>query len=146
MSEYRFIYNQFSCIDNGSIFHSKTFFDLHKALQESFYFEYLKKDKVIASIQFFESSDNLWRSPIRGTFSGLSLDVDVQMSEIINFICLIEDFLRSRSAKTLEILVAPLVYNSALTSVQIYSLYSLGFTFSNCDLNYTLKINSEKTW
>jgi lipid II:glycine glycyltransferase (peptidoglycan interpeptide bridge formation enzyme) len=65
------------------------------------------------------------------------------MSEIINFICLIEDFLRSRSAKTLEILVAPLVYNSALTSAQIYSLYSLGFTFSNCDLNYTLKINSE---
>lgn len=142
MSDYKFAHNCFYKPELGAIFQHKSFLDLHKKTDEFFYFEYLKLDEVIASIYFCKMSNGKWRSPLRGTFSGLYAGVDVRLQELLDFMGHVEDFMRQNGADCLEILVPPLAHQSSLNSRQIYLLHSLNYQFSQCDLNYTLDVSS----
>ena len=142
MSEYKFSYNCFYRDGLGAIFQQKSFLDLHKENDEYFYFEYLKVDRVIANIYFCKTINNLWRSPLRGTFSGLYFDENVTLQELSDFMTQVEDVMETYSAASLEILVPPLAHQSSLNSRQIYLLHSLNYIFTHCDLNYSLRVDT----
>lgn len=143
MSDYKFVHNCFYEPNLGAIFQHKSFLDLHNQSSDFFYFEYLKFDKVIASIYFCKSLNDRWRSPLRGTFSGLHFGADVKLNELLDFMMQVEDFMRGHGAKSLEILAPPLAHQTSLNSRQIYLLYSLGYQFNQCDLNYTMTVSPQ---
>lgn len=94
MSEYKFLFNCFCDNKLGAIFQQKSFLDLHKKDGRYFYFEYLKSDRVIANIYFCRGLNESWRSPLKGTFSGLYFDEDIHLQELTDFMLQVEGVMK----------------------------------------------------
>jgi len=134
--------NEFHGQPAGSIFHMPDFFTLHTNEQEGHYFEWLINQIPVASIHFTNIGEGIWRSPARGTFAGFNLIPGVSIQELISFCNAIESELKSRGAKFLEILPAPMAHNPIDFSLQYYALTCSGYQVSQMDLNHAIQINS----
>jgi hypothetical protein len=141
MSDYTIVENGFVGSDPVFLFQSHAFFHLH-ARSSACYFELCHKGKVKAHIHFTSvDDDGAWRSPARGTFSGLGFLEDTDLNELFLFFKSVESALRSKGANVLEVLPAPQAYDPVAFSKQVYLLRSCGFEMIRCDLNQSLNID-----
>lgn len=142
MNSLRFHTNSFICSEYFNLFQSQVFYNLH-ASRDSVYFELVRNHKTLACAHFAPSDAlGTWRSPVRGTFSGISFTQGVQLRELAYFIGEIENTLKGLGAKAIEVLPAPQSHNEAAFSTQVYILRSFGFEISRCDINQSLQVDA----
>lgn len=142
MTDYSLVENAFVGSDRDELFQHEAFFRLHDELGGA-YFELCRRGRAAAVIHFTQVDvEGTWRSPARGTFAGLSFDVDLKFRELSTFFEGVESALRAKGAKSLEVLPAPQAHNATNFAQQVYLLRLFGFETIQCDLNQSLEIDS----
>lgn len=142
MSVYTLVENAFVGSDRNELFQQPAFFRLH-AESGGVYFDLCHKGRSAALIHFTPvDREGAWRSPARGTFAGLSFDVDLKFRELFTFFEGVESALRAKGAKSLEVLPAPQAHSATNFAQQVYLLRLFGFETIQCDLNQSLEIDS----
>jgi hypothetical protein len=142
MSEYKIFENTFIGSETDVLFQKAPFFLMH-AHSGAAYFELFRSGKVKANVHFTPIDESgTWRSPARGTYAGLSFVEDLKFRELFAFFDGVQTALRSKGAKSLEVLLAPQSHDSAAFAKQVFLLRSFGFETTKCDINQSLEIDS----
>jgi hypothetical protein len=142
MSVYTLVENAFVESGRNELFQQPTFFRL-QAEPGGVYFDLFQDGRSAAQIHFTPvDREGTWRSPARGTFAGLSFDVDLKFKELFTFFQGVESSLMAKGAKSLEVLPAPQAHNATNFAQQVYLLRLFGFETIQCDLNQSLEIDS----
>ena len=128
--------------DLGGLFHTEGFHRLHAAGRGSF-LKWQVGDTVVASIHLTEIDTGHWRSPARGTFAGFATAPHLKLAELAAFQAAVEEHLRRRGARMIELLLPPMAHSPAALAAQIHALHAAGFAISRCDLNQSLLVDSE---
>lgn len=142
MSDFTLVENEFVGSDRKELFQQHAFFRLH-AVRGGSYFDLCLKGRSAALIHFTPvDEEGTWRSPARGTFAGLSFDVDLKFRDLFTFFEGVESALLAKGAKSLEVLPAPQAHDASSFAKQVYLLRLFGFETIQCDLNQSLEIDN----
>ena len=105
----------------GGLFHSASFHRLH-AGNDGRFFEWIRNDKVLASVHFTAQANGQWRSPGRGTFAGYAVTPNLSLAELMAFQEAVEARLRALGGTCIEILLAPFAHAPVAMSSQLFAL------------------------
>lgn len=135
--------NQFVDGNLGGIFNTPEFFKLHsKGLGK--YFEWESKNKVQASIHFTPTTDHaLWRSPLLGTYGGISTAANTKLEALFPFYDAVENCLYEHGARKLEVLLAPFAHDNKVSTDTSYLLMCKGFKITKPDINHHIDITDK---
>jgi hypothetical protein len=125
----------------GGLFNSHRFFQLHASDRHGAYFEWVQDGKVVAATHFTEVESGLWRSPARGTYSGLVWLPGLGLESLCGFHDAFLTRLRALGASRLEVLPAPMAHDPTAFATQVCLLRACGYEASQCDLNHSLEID-----
>lgn len=130
------------CSAVHSLFQSRAFFELHAAGQGAF-FDWEQGSKVVASVHFTPLSDDLWRSPARGTYAGFAISPALALQDLFAFHDAVADRLAERGARRIEVLPAPMAHDPVAFANEIYLLRSRGYETTQCDLNHSMEVTPQ---
>jgi hypothetical protein len=125
----------------GSLFHSRSFFNLHAGAHGRF-FAWVRKSRVMARVHFTPVQPELWRSPALGTFAGYAASDDLRLEDLFAFHDAVAQRLAAGGARRIEVLPAPMAHAPEAFAAQVYLLRSRGFEITRCDLNQSLEIGN----
>lgn len=125
------------------IFNTPAFFRLH-AGNEAHYFQLCeqKNGAVLASTHFTATTPEVYRSPARGTFGGISAASDLSIEQIEIFTSAIEAVLSDGRAPRLEIVMPPVSHGPSLFAKCFNVLSRHGFSIEGQELNYDIEVNA----
>ena len=124
----------------GSLFHRGAFFRLHEDAP-GLYFEGYDGADCQLCIHFTPQADGVWRSPGRGTYGGYATAAGLPLQAWIAAHRHIEQRLRERGARAIEILPAPMAHDAVAFANQCYVLSAHGYALERCDLNHSLAVD-----
>ena len=138
--------NRFLDSKNNHLFNEPKYFNLHSSDQDDLYIQLVrKKDAVVcATVAFFKESTEQYVSPLRGTFGGISINHEVDLAVLDEFIRKVISILSSKQARAISIELPPASHNLSAFSLMYNILARQGFSITSNELNYDMLINSEK--
>lgn len=122
------------------LFNRAEFFRLH-AEGDGHYFQWVVDGRACATLHFTRVREQVWRSPARGTFGGLSCSHGIRPEVLAEFLAEVTACLAEQGARTLEVLLPPAQHAMADGAVEYFLLRSQGFRESLVDLNYGLPVD-----
>ena len=146
--------NKFICLVNkfipteiNHIFNEVNYFLLHSKNPHDAYFQLVRLSdaKVFATLVFLMRDDDVYVSPLKGTFGGISAHQKVEFNILESFIQQSVAYLLHKKPKGLNIKLAPASHSSSIFSISCNVLMRLGFSTSSKDLNYDLRVD-ERTY
>ena len=131
-------------INGMPVFMQPSFFRLHSSAITNNIFYLARKateSKLIAACQFGETSESLYKSPIKGSFGGLGLIGQLGINEVEIFLETIVDDLAKQKAKKIYITLPPLAYFPSETGVALNVFFRLGFEISGHELSFVREVD-----
>ena len=135
--------NHFHGATGNHLFNEPAYFRLHSSSPRDVYAQLVRRSdaKVYATVAFFELDDNLYSSPKRGTFGGLSLNHALEFKTIELFVGTLLTYLTTRGARAVRLRTAPASHDLATFSVTLNLLTRNGFHVTTQELNYDLRVD-----
>ena len=135
--------NKFISTDINHIFNEASYFSLHSKNPQDSYIQLVRISdaKVFATLVFFIRDDDVYVSPLKGTFGGISAHQKVEFNVLESFIRQSVAYLLLKNPKSLNIKLAPSSHNPSIFSLSCNVLLRLGFSISSKDLNYDLSVD-----
>lgn len=124
-----------------SLFQLPAFHAMHRGQRPGAYFELFDGRHVRASIHFTALEDGTWRSPARGTFSGLCADPEITLAELQAFLVEVDARLLAAGAQRVEVLPMPQAHDPVGFARSVYLFRTLGYGIESCDLNHSLQVD-----
>ena len=144
MCELKLLQNKFLYDDAIHIFNEKRFFELHSSKSGGICFELEYKGKIIACLYAAESEiTGEWKSPLRGTYGGISFDKKIKLKNLIWFLKAVQKELKKRKAKSLDIKLPPQSHDNIEFALQQYALYATDFRIVQSDINQSIVVDGE---
>ena len=133
--------------NDGSLFNRSMFFHLHCVVQSrhDMYLILLERRKGTVQAMFWCSDigNGHYRSPKRGSFGGIEVLSPLSFEAREGFVDAIVDIVKGRGGRCLEIILPPLSYTPASTSLTVNVLLRSGFVLSGHELNYSMSIDPD---
>src|ERR1051325_699869 len=144
---YQIVTNEFVACDWCAIFNSSEFFNLHKNGQ-AFYFQLCLGNprESVGVVHFTEVEPGSFRSPRRGTFGGFEFNRPVRLEVIEWFVDEVEQVLKQKGARRIELLEAPAYFDASNAGVIANVLARRGYVPRTPDLAYLLRIDGKPLW
>lgn len=136
--------NHFKRADNCHLFNEASYFKLHANLASDHYCQLVNvaNQKVYATIAFYQSDEGCYVSPLRGTFGGISINIETDIKMIESFVGLIIAYLIANGAIQILIKQPPFSHDLPFASVMTNILLRQNFMLENHELNYDLRVNT----
>lgn len=136
--------NAFLPATKNHIFNEADYFRLHSSSAKDVYAQLVRQSdrRVFATIAFHEAEPQVFVSPRRGTFGGISLNGEVDFALLEQFLMTVGEFLRKRGAHSLRIRCAPISHDPALFASVFNILTRNGYVLDAYDLSYDLQIDA----
>ena len=143
MKKYEIKINYFHTATGNHLFNDPEYFNIHTKSPNDIYAQLVRQSdtKVFLTIAIYENDTDIFSSPKRGTFGGLSLNGKVRFAKVEKFISLLSDFLKSRGARSLRIRCAPASHDLALFSIMFNVLKRQGFILDSHEINFDLVVD-----
>lgn len=125
-----------------SIFNTYRYFDVHKNTSST-YFCLVDRDNnsILGVAHFTDIGSGVFRSPSRGTFSGIEFQ-KADLEQQIFFITQIENRMMSKGAKKIAIASAPFHHNIVESTYLFNSLTNVGYSIAGQEMNFAVAVDS----
>jgi lipid II:glycine glycyltransferase (peptidoglycan interpeptide bridge formation enzyme) len=126
-----------------NIFNDEKYFSLHSTSSQDVFAQLVRQSdkKVFATIAFYKTDENVYVSPLRGTFGGFSLSGDLSFEEVEVFVLDVFEYLYSLGSTAVKIKCAPSSHSQKSFSVLFNILLNAGFEIHSHELNYHLTVD-----
>ena len=141
--KYEMCINEFHLPHDFNIFNEKKYFSLHSTSSQDVFAQLVRQSdkKVFAAVAFYKIGENIYVSPLRGTFGGLSLSGDLSFEEVEAFMLDVFEYLYSLGSTVIKIRCAPSSHSQKNFSVLFNILLNAGFEIDGHELNYHLAVD-----
>jgi hypothetical protein len=139
----RLCVNEFLTGPDCHLFNLPEFFRLH-APRGGFYCQLLAHDArhACAAIHFTPDAAGVLRSPLRGTYGGISADADLAPELVDEFLRAVERAIAPAGAADFEVLLAPAAHDPLQHARDLGLFLRLGYTVHVEDRNFELAVES----
>lgn len=127
-------------VDWLHLFHLPTFYNLHKT-NTSVFLTFLLEEKTIGIAQFDCASNDVFQSPIRGSFGGLQFIEGTSLSLKNECIVALDQFIVEKKIKQSIIISAPFAYGEHEASSVFNCYLNNGYEILNHDVNHSLIVD-----
>jgi hypothetical protein len=144
--DYKILVNSFSKKISDQFFFSKEFFNYYSQSNLDFYFELLQinKNKVMGVFPLYFSKNNFY-SPLKGTYSGVHFDEDLDLEILEHFIIGCFAYIKNKSKfKNIYIKLPPLIHDLGGISKLLNIFLRNNFKLTNFEINHHLKVSDKK--
>lgn len=136
---YKIFSNSLS-LEDSFLFNTYEYYELHSSSNTD-YFKLSFKENLVATICVKQEDNNIWKSPIRGTFGGFEFVNNVSPQIIHDSILFFEEFAKSkRKIDAINFTLPPIFYNSAQSTL-VNILLRLNYKIINNELNHYSVLN-----
>jgi hypothetical protein len=135
--------NSFLPALGNHLFNDPVYFRLHSNSARDCYAQLVNRSEnsVYATISLHEIANDVYVSPGRGTFGGLSLNGASKFVAIEKFMHTVIDYLRRQGAESIRIRLAPASHDQALFALSYNALTRFGFRPDMHNVNYSMSID-----
>jgi len=135
--------NYFFPANNNNLFNEPAYFKLHSSSAKDCYFQLVrsKDNQVFGTLAFHEISTDVYVSPGRGTFGGISLNGELEFLLVEKFLQVAVNQLRLQGAQMIRIRCAPAGHNGAIFAIVFNALMNRGFRPKEPEINYEMRID-----
>jgi hypothetical protein len=135
--------NEFHKPHDFNIFNDEKYFSLHSSSSKDVFVQLVRQsdNRVFATIAFYKTSENVYVSPLRGTFGGISISDDLSFEEVESFVFDVIEYLHALGSATIKIKCAPSGHSQISFSVIFNILLNAGFEIHGHELNYHLSVD-----
>jgi hypothetical protein len=144
--DYEILVNSFSKKISDHFFFSKEFFNYYSQSNLDFYFELLQKNKnkVMGIFPLYFSKNN-YHSPLKGTYSGVHFDEDLDLEILELFIVNCKAYIITKNKfENIYIKLPPLIHDLSGISKLLNIFLRNNFKLSNFEINHHLKVSDKK--
>lgn len=125
------------------IFNRPEFYKIHKT-DSSFFLSIIYKKKLAGICHFTEIENGFLKSPIRGTFGGISLNKELSFQNIYDIISQLLDYIKEKNITSVEIVSEPISHDLHKSSILLNIFLVKGFYIINHEINHSISIDQEE--
>ena len=143
--DYKILVNSFSQNISNQFFFSKEFFYYYSKSNLDFYFELfqINKNKVRGTFPLYRSK-NKYYSPLKGTYSGVYFDEDLDLEILEHFIIGCIAYIKNKSKfENIYIKLPPLIHDLSGISKLLNIFLRNNFKLTNFEINHHLKVSDK---
>jgi hypothetical protein len=136
--------NYFLSAEKNHLFNEEKYFKLHSHSEKDCYYQLIRRtdNRIFATLAFHEISSNVFVSPGRGTFGGISINSNIDFSTLQKFLILIIENLQKNGAIVIRYRLAPSIHDNSIFAITFNTLSTLGFQSNDPEINYSMNIDN----
>ena len=144
--DFKILVNNFSKKVSDQFFFSTDFFNYYSRSNFDFYFELLQinnnKIRSVFPLYFYE---NNYYSPLKGTYSGVYCEEDLDLEVLENFIIKCISYTRNKNSfENIYVKLPPLIHDLTGVSKLLNIFLRHNFKIKNFEINHHLKVTNKK--
>jgi hypothetical protein len=124
-------------------FNLPEFYNLNKN-KNSQYISFYEDDTLIAVCHFSLNYNNVYKSPVRGTFGGISIKENINTERINLIVNLFSTYLEKNGFLPFELISKPFKHNYSEQSILMNAFVKNGFQVSTTEINHSLNISDNQ--